>query len=146
MQLDASAAQDLLAAAPVVRLATVDGGGRPHIVVTTFAVAGGHIYTAVDQKPKSTRELKRLQNIRSNPAVSVLADHYADDWDRLWWARADGNAVVVTQPEDMARAIRLLAERYPQYRADPPHGPVIDITVTRWSGWAYSDGTGTSIT
>ena len=84
------------ASARVARLATVDAGGGPHVVPITFAVDGDVIWSAVDDKPKRSRELKRLANIRSNPAVSVLADHYDDDWTRLWWVRADGTAESAT--------------------------------------------------
>ncbi len=36
----------------------------------------------------------------------------------------------------IARPLEMLAARYPQYRADPPAGPVIRIRVERWTGWA----------
>ncbi len=146
MRLSATAARDRLSVAAVVRLATVDHAGRPHIVVTTFALDGDCIYTAVDQKPKRTRELRRLENIRGNPAVSVLADHYDEDWSQLWWARADGRARVLTDPDDMAEPIRLLVARYPQYEANPPIGPVIAVDVFRWSGWTFSADPGTTTT
>ena len=116
-------------------------GGTPHVVPFTFAVEGDLVYTAVDAKPKSTTNLKRLSNIRDNPRVAVLADHYEDDWSALWWVRADGRASVVSEAEAMARPFRLLAERYPQYVASPPAGPVIVIQVDRWTGWSAS-GTG----
>ncbi|MGO9219262.1 MAG: TIGR03668 family PPOX class F420-dependent oxidoreductase, partial [Streptosporangiaceae bacterium] len=94
------------------------------------------IYSAVDAKPKSSRDLRRLRNIRINPQVAVLADHYEDDWDSLWWVRADGRAILLDEPAAMAPALALLADRYPQYREQPPAGPVISIDVTRWTGWA----------
>jgi PPOX class probable F420-dependent enzyme len=121
---------------PVVRLATADGQGRPHLVVMTFAVQGDMVFSAVDQKPKSGRALKRLRNVEENPQVALLADEYAEDWDTLWWARADGRAVVLTDPGEMAEALGLLAGRYWQYREAPPAGPVLAVTVQRWSGWA----------
>jgi PPOX class probable F420-dependent enzyme len=120
----------------VARLATVDARGRPHIVVTTFALSGTQVYLVVDEKPKTTRDLKRLRNIRGNPAVSLLADHYDEDWTELWWVRADGRAEVVEAPEVAAQAIDLLAERYVQYRSSRPRGPVIAVTVDSWIGWA----------
>lgn len=128
-------ARDRFASVPVVRLATVDGDGRPHLVAVTFAVEGARVYTAVDHKPKRDRDLKRLRNIRGDPRVAVLADHYTDDWARLWWVRADGTARILADPVDMARPVELLVRRYRQYREHPPDGPVIAITVERWSGW-----------
>jgi PPOX class probable F420-dependent enzyme len=119
-------------------LATVTEAGRPHIVPVTFAVDGGHVYTAVDAKPKKTPRLRRLRNIRAHPGVAVLAQHYDDDWTSLWWVRADGRAAIAEDPEQMARPIALLAARYRPYREHPPTGPVIDITVERWTGWAAS--------
>lgn len=120
------------------RLATVSAGGQPHLVPVTFALDQDVIYTAVDAKPKATRALRRLANIRDNPRVCLLADHYADDWQALWWARADGTATILGEPADMAAPVGLLAGRYPQYAADPPDGPVIAILVTRWTGWSAS--------
>jgi PPOX class probable F420-dependent enzyme len=137
MRLAEDVARERLASVPVVRLATTDEEGRPHIVVTTFAVDGDRIYTAVDAKPKRTRDLKRLRNIRANPRVAVLADHYEEDWTRLWWVRADATAEIVQDAAAMARPIALLCERYPQYRDSSPEGPVIAVAVERWTGWAY---------
>ena len=116
----------------VARLATAGPGGVPHLVPIVFALAGDVIHTAVDEKPKSTRRLKRLANIAANPRVSVLADHYEDDWSRLWWVRADGVARIL---ESSPAGLAALVERYPQYRETPPPGPFLEITVERWSGW-----------
>ncbi len=123
------------AAGRVARLATVDARGRPHLVPIVFALARETIYSVVDAKPKRTSELRRLQNVRSNPRVSVLVDHYDDvDWSALWWARADGAARVLELAQPEARsAVQLLAERYPQQR---PVGPVLAIDVQHWSGWS----------
>ncbi len=128
---------------PVARLATVSSvypTARPHIVPFTFAVDGDRIVSAVDAKPKATRQLQRLRNIRTSPWVAVLADHYAADWAQLWWVRADGQAVILDDPADIAAPLRLLAQRYPQYRDSPPGGPVISILVERWTGWAAAPG------
>jgi len=140
MRLGDDEARRRLGAARVARLATVGGPGSPHLVPVTFAVAGDRIYTAADAKPKTTRDLRRLRNIRENPMVAVLADHYDEDWSRLWWVRADGRASILDAPDDMAGPIRLLAERYPQYRHSPPAGPVICVVVDHWAAWAAGDG------
>lgn len=93
------------------------------------------IYTAVDAKPKSTTDLRRLRNIGANPNVCVLADHYDADWTQLWWVRADGQASILDDPA-AAAPIGLLTARYAQYRDTPPPGPVIAIHVERWTGWS----------
>ena len=103
-----------------------------------FAVDGDTILVAVDRKPKRTTALKRLANVRANPRVAVLADHYADDdWDALWWVRADGAGAVHDPGSPAARhAVELLGARYAQHRETPPDGPVLAVDVTRWSGWS----------
>jgi PPOX class probable F420-dependent enzyme len=127
------------AAARVARLATADAGGRPHLVPIAFAVAGETIYSAVDAKPKRTRALRRLANVRQNPQVSLLVDHWdEDDWGALWWVRADGRGRVLDAEDPEARrAADLLRERYPSQR-DP--GEVLAVEVERWSGWAAAAG------
>ena len=126
------------AASRVARLATVSATGDPHLVPVVFGVAGGRVLVAIDQKPKSTRDLKRLRNIDDHPAVCLLADGYDEDWSALWWVRVDGTAVVRHDPAILDEARAALGARYPQHRADPPQGPVIEVAVTRWSGWAAS--------
>jgi PPOX class probable F420-dependent enzyme len=127
------------AAGRVARLATADAAGRPHIVPVTFTVDGDVVYTAVDAKPKRSTALKRLANVAANPAVSLLVDHYADDWNELWWVRADGAGRVV-DPDDPEgiHALSLLADRYPRFAA---RGVVLAVDVRRWSGWAASAAT-----
>src|SRR6266849_6641507 len=132
------AARRLLGSARVARLATSTTEGRPHIVPVTFAVNGDWLYSVVDAKPKTTRDLRRLANIRADGRVAVLADHYDEDWDSLWWVRADGDAGILDDPAQLAGPVSLLASRYPQYREQPPPGPVIAIAVRRWTGWAAS--------
>jgi PPOX class probable F420-dependent enzyme len=132
MRMSEEEARAAFVAARVARLATAGADGRPHLVPLVFAVAGDEIVSAVDAKPKSTTRLRRLANVRENPQVALLADRYDEDWGALWWARADGTARVAERDE---RALELLAQRYEQYREQPPSGPVLVVAVERWSGW-----------
>jgi PPOX class probable F420-dependent enzyme len=126
---------------PVARLATVTPDGIPHLVPVVFALDDDSpgdrdvVYTAVDAKPKTTQRLRRLANIESNPQVSMLVDHYADDWTQLWWVRADGVATIHSDGEAMHTGYRLLRAKYPQYQSVRLNGPVITITVRRWTSW-----------
>jgi PPOX class probable F420-dependent enzyme len=130
------------AEARVARLATADADCRPHVVPMVFALAdekgpGGTVYSAVDAKPKRSTSLRRLANIAANPRVAVLVDHYEDDWNALWWVRADGTGRVLDADEPEGRdAIARLAARYPQYRENPPPGPVVAIGIDNWSSWS----------
>jgi PPOX class probable F420-dependent enzyme len=144
--LDAAEARRRFTAARVARLATVDTAGRPHQVPVVFArhTADGtdRIVTAVDHKPKTTARLKRLANIAAHPSVCLLVDAYDEDWDQLWWVRADGEARILPPDHadpDLRRAyvtaVEALRAKYPQYRDRPPDGPVIAVTVGRWVGW-----------
>lgn len=128
-------ARSRFAGARVARLATADATGRPHLVPIAFALAGDTIYSAVDAKPKRTRALRRLANVRANPAVSLLVDHWdEEDWSRLWWVRADGRGRVLAADDPEARrAVELLRARYPRQRAA---GEVLAVAVERWSGWS----------
>src|SRR5271166_2447972 len=131
---------------PIARLATITPDGLPHVVPVVFAVAGDPlgdhdvVYTAVDAKPKTTRRLRRLANIESNPRVSLLVDHYADDWTQLWWVRADGLATVHRDGAAVDTGYRLLRAKYPQYQSVRLDGPVIAVTVRRWSSWKAWSG------
>lgn len=128
-----------VAGARVGRLATVTVAGTPHVVPCCFVVAAdGSLYSAVDGKPKSTAALKRLDNVRANPAASLVVDHYDDDWSALWWVRVDGPAAVVGDRAEAESAVDLLVAKYEQYRALRPAGAVLRIDPDRWVGWSAS--------
>ena len=127
--------RERVTAARVGRLATVTPEQRPHIVPCCFVLDGDTIWSAVDAKPKTTLALRRLDNLRLHPRAALLVDHYEDDWDRLWWVRLDGSALVLTVGDERHRALDALAAKYTQYVGLRPPGPVIAITVTRWQSW-----------
>jgi PPOX class probable F420-dependent enzyme len=127
--------RDRVREARVARLATVDEAGRPHLVPICFALEDETLYSAVDEKPKRSKRLRRLENIRRHPEVSVLVDHYEEDWTRLWWVRLDGTAKVLDDGTERAQALELLGAKYRQYRTEPPTGPVIAVRIEAWRGW-----------
>jgi PPOX class probable F420-dependent enzyme len=134
--------QDLrsrVAAERVARLATVDPDGRPHLVPVVFALVGDTLYTGVDAKPKRSRTLRRIENARERPDVTVLVDHYEEDWTRLWWARLRGRARVLDGGEEAERALEALTAKYEQYLQAPPGLPVLAVDVDEWRGWSAAE-------
>ncbi len=101
-----------------------------------FALDGDTLYSAVDTKPKRSRRLRRIENARARPEVTVLVDHYDEDWTRLWWVRLRGRARVLDSGEEAERALGLLAGKYQQYRTEPPALPVLAVDVLEWRGWS----------
>jgi PPOX class probable F420-dependent enzyme len=134
--MDKKAMRRLVASAPVGRLATTRRDGRPHVVPICFVITEDVVYSAVDEKPKRHGQLQRLSNVRATGTASLLIDEYHEDWSRLWWVRLDGRARLVDDAAEAERAIRSLSDKYPQYRDQPPTGPVLALDVERWVGWS----------
>jgi PPOX class probable F420-dependent enzyme len=133
---DSSVLRAQVSGSRVARLATVSPDGRPHLVPIVFALEGDTLYSAVDEKPKRSRTLLRIENARRNPDVTVLVDHYEEDWGRLWWIRLRGRARVLDGGDEAAHALQLLSAKYEQYAGDAVGLPVLAIDVDEWRGWA----------
>lgn len=127
-----------VAEARVARLATVRADGSPRVVPCCTALSGDVAYTAVDDvKAKSTRALRRLDDVRRSGRASLLVDRYDEDWSTLWWVRIDGPAdVVEADRSEHAAAVALLVEKYHQYRDRPPPGAVIALRAATWRAWS----------
>ncbi len=137
MELPGPLSERLLDTWPVARLATLGPDGAPHQVPIVFARRGATLYSPVDGKPKRGGELARLRNVRRDPRISLLLDHYDDDWTRLWWIRVDAVAQVVGT-EGAEAAVTALRAKYPQYAEVPLFaGPptLLSIEPLRVSGW-----------
>ena len=120
---------------PVARLATIRPDGSPRVVPICFALEGSTLYSAIDEKPKRTRRLARLDDIERDPRVEVVIDHYEDDWTRVWWVRLRGRARVLGRDD---RALEVLSAKYVQYRERPPQGPFIIVDIVERTEWSAS--------
>ena len=127
-----------MAPARVARLATIEADGRAHLVPVCFALDQDALYSAVDAKPKTTTALRRLANAVARPEVTLLVDHYEEDWDQLWWVRLRGRARVESSGPALDRGLSLLADKYPQYRRRPPPGPVVVVELDEVRAWSAS--------
>lgn len=137
--MDRDRARALAEGARVARLGTLSKTGRVELVPMTFAIVDDVLYTAVDHKPKTTTELKRLDNVRATPEVSMLIDEYDDaDWSALWWVRLRGLARVEEAGPQYDKAIDALVDKYAQYAEVRPDGPAIVVELIRWQWWSAS--------
>lgn len=126
-------------AARIGRLATADGEGRPNAVPVCFALTGDRIATPIDEKPKdaSPETLRRSRDVRANPRVSLVVDHYAEDWSRLGWVQIRGTATHLSPDDpDHAPAVAALRAKYDQY-ADHAleERPVIELSPGNVLSW-----------
>lgn len=133
--MDVETMRRLVSDARVGHLATVSDDGTPHLVPVCFSLLADVVYSGVDHKPKSSRALRRVANLRATGVGCLLVDVYDEDWSRLWWVRLDGRGRLVEEPEERVTALRSLTAKYRQYAERPPAGPFIALEVTRFSGW-----------
>lgn len=126
-----------LGTARLGHLATVRSDGSPHLVPVVFALLGRRLVSPIDHKPKRSLHLARLDNIRHEQRVTLLVDHFEEDWTRLWWVRVDGTASILESIDPAATAA--LTEKYPQYQSTPPTGAGIAIEIETISGWSAFD-------
>ena len=125
----------LAATARVARLATLEPDGRVQLVPIVFVLHGSSLYTAVDQKPKRAGELRRMRNVREREDVAVIVDSYSEEWSELWWVRLRGRGRVLAAGPEAEEALRLLVEKYEQYRTAPPRPPVLAVDVAEARVW-----------
>jgi PPOX class probable F420-dependent enzyme len=129
-----------LRAARVAHLATADKHGQPHVIPICFVFDGKRFFSPIDEKPKriAPAKLKRLKNIAENPNVALVIDHYDEDWHKLAYVLITGTARVIARGEKHRQAVRLLREKYPQYRSmGIDRRPMIVITPVRSKSWNY---------
>lgn len=118
----------------MARLAFADSSERPRVLPVTFAVAGGFVWSAIDDKPKRTGEPARLRYLRERPEAALCVDHYEDDWSRLCWVQLLGR-VSVLDAADGSDAMDALVAKYAPYRQRRPPGPLLRLEVERCLWW-----------
>jgi PPOX class probable F420-dependent enzyme len=133
-----AAERRFLEAQRIAYLATADAQAVPHVIPVCFALGDKTLYVTIDEKPKRPGGplLKRLSNIRQNPRVAIVADHYDEDWAKLGWIMLRGRAEILIGGDEHAQAQTLLRARYRQLSAMniAPH-PVIAARLERVTSW-----------
>lgn len=131
--LSKNALSRLLDETPVARLATTGVKG-PHIVPVVFVRAGEEIVIPIDGKLKNGKPLQRELNIKRNPNVSLLIDHYENDWSKLWWLRIDAQARRIGLDNLILLNLR---KKYVNYRSLVPTGEFgFSLTIEGLATWA----------
>ena len=125
----------------VARLATSSANCHPAVIPICYVFDGGHIYTPIDEKPKSVEpsSLKRVLNIKTNSHVALVIDDYSEDWSKLTYVLITGTAEIISPgggASEHARAVDALREKYPQYRSMAiDERPMIKISPARFKRW-----------
>lgn len=138
-----SCLEGILNASPVGVLSTYSENGI-HAVPIVFALVDGVLWSPVDGKPKSSAHLKRLDNLSQNNRFTLLLDHYADDWNELWWISLEGSAEIVNLDErhtELSNRLKAaLLQKYPQYKVVPlfsANNTLIKLTGHETRAWAF---------
>jgi PPOX class probable F420-dependent enzyme len=131
--------RSFISRARTAALGTIADDGRPRLVPICFVLDGDVLFTPIDEKPKDAtdpRRLARIRDIERRSDVTVLVDHWDEDWRHLAWLRIDGRASLAEDPAERASAIAALRAKYPQYAGhDLEHRPLIRIAIERVRSW-----------
>ena len=129
--------ENFLNSCRVAHLGTADKKGMPHVIPVCFIYLSGRVYIAVDEKPKHSKNLKRIRNILENQNVTLTADYYDDtDWSKLCWVMIRGRAKIITSGTEYDLAHHNLRNKYNQLKSmDLASLPVIVIKVKKITGW-----------
>lgn len=124
----------LLDTMPVARLALAGADDRPEALPIVFARVGATLYSPIDGKPKKHGRPARLAHLERRPEVGLTLDHYADDWQQLWWLKLDVRAsIVVDDAPGWDAAVAALRSKYPQYRSTPLFSGTPTLVVMPWT-------------
>ncbi|MGH7319724.1 MAG: pyridoxamine 5'-phosphate oxidase family protein [Candidatus Rokuibacteriota bacterium] len=126
---------EFLALARVVRVATADARGIPHVVPVCPVVVDGRLCFA------SGSDARKARNMRANSHVTVVGDDYSEAWDALRGVMVVGTAQLHERGPRFRRVRRLLYTKYPQYEAeaalDEGESVVVEVTPTRVFAWGF---------
>lgn len=128
-------ARTLLEEERVARLGLLDGSGGPRVLPVTYAIHEDAVWTAIDNKPKRPGgEPARVRWLQERPQAALTVDRYDEDWSQLRWVQLLGAVTILPGPPAAGPA-EALRERYPQYREDPPPGPLLKLVPERALHW-----------
>ena len=107
-------------------LASIRPDGSPHATTVTFASDELTLYAAIGI------DSEKAHNIRLDPRISLTLNTPYGDWNDIQGMSADGTAVIVGNPRQMARASNLLLHRFPQFAKF-----ISGTTSVPWAGTVF---------
>lgn len=137
MKLPAIEAANRLASASHGVMSTLHPTRGIDLVPVVYGWVDNFVGIPIDKiKQKQPGPLQRELNLARDPRATLLIEKWdADDWSKLWWARAE---MTFVQQPDTARVGSLtdrLAEAFSQYQ-DRPFERLLVFQVIATSGWA----------
>jgi nitroimidazol reductase NimA-like FMN-containing flavoprotein (pyridoxamine 5'-phosphate oxidase superfamily) len=124
-----------LARARVVRVATADPSGRPHVVPVCAVFDSDRLWFATGKTGR------KVSNLRANARCTVVADDYTEAWDALRGVMVEGTATIHVRNPRFRRVRRLLYAKYPQYPTDAALGEtdsaVVEVVPTHVFAWGF---------
>jgi nitroimidazol reductase NimA-like FMN-containing flavoprotein (pyridoxamine 5'-phosphate oxidase superfamily) len=128
------AVREFVRDARVCRIATVRPGGEPH-VIPVCPVFDGDATVYID----IGRNYVSAQGVGENGKVTVLIDHYEDNWALLKGVLLRCTAEVI-EGEERDRAWDLIREKFPQYSTvgwEPRL--TLALRVDDWRQWGITE-------
>jgi nitroimidazol reductase NimA-like FMN-containing flavoprotein (pyridoxamine 5'-phosphate oxidase superfamily) len=126
---------EFVARARVVRVATADARGLPHVVPVCAVVDGDRLWFG------SGDDARKVRNLRANPRVTLVADDYSEAWDGLRGVMVAGTATIHARGPRFRRARKLLYAKYPQYPTDAAldegDSAIVEVTPTHVFAWGF---------
>ncbi|HEY8765924.1 MAG TPA: TIGR03668 family PPOX class F420-dependent oxidoreductase [Dehalococcoidia bacterium] len=120
----------------MAHLATSSADASPYVIPICFVYLRRFFYSAIDEKPKSGVQLRRLRNIRANPRASLIFDSYDEDWTKLAWVLVRGAASILDDGPEHDAAVAALRQKYSQYKTMEFVGkPVVRVEPQKVSSW-----------
>jgi len=126
---------EFVARARVVRVATADAQGLPHVVPVCAVVDGERLWFG------SGDDARKVRNLRATPRVTLVADDYSEAWDGLRGVMVAGTATIHARGPRFRRARKLLYAKYPQYPTDAAldegDSVIVEVTPTHVFAWGF---------
>lgn len=100
--------RELIERQKILRLATADKNGKPHVVPVWFVLDGKTVYVHSDVG------LKKNKNMKENPFVSVVWDEVTAS-EEVHGVMVQGTAKHLPDDKEYDKVRKLLYNRYPHY-------------------------------